>query len=210
MTKKWLLQYVLSFFILTLTVSLFAEDVGVYGETYPILEEDFLQFIQKRIQIMQENGNWKKIQNQVQQKVKDHADRPILLSNITKATKKREWLFDPSITLSHDLKDHEGRVFAKQGTTFNPLKMVSLRNALIFFDGDDDKEVSWVKRKIAMFQSKTKLILVNGSISDSEKTFKQKIYFDQEGRLTQHFNIEHTPALVYQKDLLLKIEEFVI
>ena len=196
-------------FVLTLLMSaiLHAKDIGFFGETYPILEEDFLQFIQKRIQTMQENGEWKKIQNQMQERVKSHADRPEVLKDITKATVKKEWSFDPSITLSHDLKDHEGRIFAKSGTTFNPLNMVPLRNALLFINSDDEKQVQWAQLKNRQLNNQTKIILVKGSIINTEKLFHQKIYFDQEGRLTYHFHIEHAPAIVTQEGLLLKIVE---
>lgn len=200
----------LIFLILMPTCALFAKEVGTFGETYPILEEDLLQFIQKRISKMQENGEWREVQNQMQQKAKNKADRPKSISNITKSTMKREWLFDPTITLSHDLKDHEGRVFARKGTTFNPLKIVSLKNTLIFFDGDDEMQVEWVKKKVAEFKSKTKLILIHGSVIDSEKTFHQKIYFDQEGKLTRYFYIEHVPTIVTQNDLKLKVMEDVL
>lgn len=196
--------------MLCLTSTLYAKEVGVFGETYPILEEDFLQFIQKRLKTMKENGEWKKIQDQMQTRATSHADRPTALEKITKATVNKEWVVDPSISLSHDLKDHQGRVFAKAGTTFNPLTMVSLKNALLFIDADDEKQVEWAKLKIREFDNHTKIILVKGFISHTEKIFHQRIYFDQQGQLTQHFHIEHVPAMVIQKDLQLKVLEDVV
>ena len=154
---------------------------------------------------MQENGEWKKIQNQMQERAKTHADRPQELKQIIKATTRKEWLFDPSITLSHDLQDHEGRVFAKSGTTFNPLSIVPLRNVLLFIDSDDEKQMQWAQLKNREFNNQTKIILVKGSIINTEKSFHQKIYFDQEGRLTHHFHIEQVPAIVTQSTLQLKI-----
>lgn len=196
--------------MLCLTPTLYAKEVGVFGETYPILEEDFLQFIQKRLKTMQENGEWKKIQDQMQARATSRADRPNVLENITKATSKKQWYIDSSIKLSNDLKDHQGRIFAKTGTTFNPLSTVSLKNALLFIDADDEKQVEWAKRKIREFNHHTKIILVKGSISSTEKIFHQRIYFDQQGQLTKHFHIEHVPAKVLQKEMLLQVTEEVV
>jgi len=51
------------------------------------------------------------------------------------------------------------------------------------------------------------LVLVNGSVPDTEKTLRQIIYFDQAGKLASHFYIEHVPAIITQEGKQLKISE---
>lgn len=185
----------------------YAENLGVIGQVYPIAEKDFLDFIKERIITMQNNGEWKKLQDQFKDNVKKHADRPTPLINITHATETRSWVYDPSITIPYDLTDAEGRIIAKAGTTINPLSIVSMHNAWIFLDGDDEKQVTWVKQINKKLLGKTKLILVNGSVADNEKYFSKAIYFDQEGKLVTKFSIKHVPALVQQDGMTLKISE---
>src|SRR5579862_1512029 len=120
--------------LLIFVVKSYATNLGVVGQIYPIMEEDFLIFIQNKIALMQKNGEWNKLQNQFAENVKKHADRPLPLHSITHATQRKVWDFDPSITLPHDLRDAEGRVIAYSDTTVNPLTFITLHNVLLFFD----------------------------------------------------------------------------
>jgi conjugal transfer pilus assembly protein TraW len=190
--------------------SLYAKDLGVIGKVYPIEETDLLEFIKIKIELMQKNGNWEKIQNEWKQRVADHIDRPVSVDSITKTTTAKTWSYDPSIIVPYDLKDADGNIFAKAGTSINPLSIRSLHTALVFYDGDDSDQVKWAKKINQKYMGKTKLILVRGSISQQEKIFHQPIYFDQQGKLTTHFIITHVPALVFQEGLHLQIMEVVI
>jgi conjugal transfer pilus assembly protein TraW len=186
-----------------------AKDLGTVGQTYSIIEEDFLVFIQNRIKLMQQNGEWQRLQNQFSEDVAKHADRPHALDRIGNTTHDRTWYFDPSITIPYDLTDQGGRIFAKSGTTINPLKFISLHKALLFFDGDNAKHIEWAKKIDLELKGKIKIILVRGSIIENEKRFSKPIYFDQEGRLTTRFQISHVPALVRQEGEKLIISEIV-
>lgn len=182
-------------------------NLGVIGETYSILEDDLLLFIQKRVQAMQQNGDWQRMQDKWKKQVSDHTDRPIPLANIHRTASPKTWDYDPSIVVPYDLKDQYGNVFAKAGTRVNPLSYITLHTALIFYNADDLEQVTWVKKINKQYAGKTKLILVSGSISEQEKIFHQPIYFDQQGKLTTTFHISQVPALVYQDGLRLKIAE---
>jgi conjugal transfer pilus assembly protein TraW len=195
--------------VMIFTQTIQAKNLGTVGQTYPISEEDFLSFIQSRVKVMQQNGEWQKLQNQFRDNVAKHADRPHSLDQISDSTQTRIWHFDPSITISHDLTDQNGRIFAKAGTTVNPLKFISLQKALIFFDGDNVKQIEWVKKLDLKLAGKTKLILIRGSVLENEKRFSKPIYFDQESRLTARFQITHVPAVVQQDGINLKISEVV-
>jgi conjugal transfer pilus assembly protein TraW len=184
-----------------------AEVIGTYGDVYPIAEQDFLEFIQHRLATMQKTGQIAQLQKQLQTRGQQQAERPTPVSNITCTVNPKSWLFDPSITLPHDLKDANGRVFAKQGTRFNPLEQVHLSKTLLFYDADDPKQVKWAQTISQKLENKTKLILVKGSIAIEAQRFDRPAYFDQEGRLTARFIIQHTPAIVSQEGLRLRIQE---
>jgi conjugal transfer pilus assembly protein TraW len=182
----------------------------VVGQIYPIQEEDLFNFILHRIQAMQQTGDWQKLENQFRTNVANHADRPSPLTFLSKAVEAKSWNYDPSILVPYDLKDMKGRIFAKAGTTVNPLQFITIHKTLIFFDGDDKDQVNWVAKLNEKLLGKTKLILVNGSVSEQIKLFHQPIYFDQMGRLASKFHLQHVPAVVKQEDKHLKISEIVI
>jgi len=184
-----------------------ATEVGTYGETYPIMEQDFLSFIQERLAKMQASGELKKWQEKAQARTRELVDRPHPVQNLSVTTEPRSWLWDPSITLPHDLSDAYGQVFAKKGSTWNPLNQVSLRKTLVFYDADDQEQVKWAQAIDKKLAGKTKLVLVKGSVGQEAKRFDKPIFFDQEGRLVARFKIQHTPALVSQEGLKLRIQE---
>jgi conjugal transfer pilus assembly protein TraW len=133
----------------------------------------------------------------------------LAVSNIRKTITAKSWKYDPSISVPYDLKDSEGNVFATAGTRVNPLSFRSLHTALVFYDADDSEQIDWVKRINKKYFGKTKLILVNGSVTQQEKIFHQPIYFDQQGKLTTTFNITQVPAVVYQDGMELVIAEVI-
>lgn len=187
-----------------------AEVIGHFGDEYPIKEQDFLEFIMQRLKTMEKNGELAQFNKTLTERVQEGVNRPTPVEGITRAVENKTWFFDPSITAAQDFADHQGRVFIQKGTVLNPLSQVSLSRALVFFDGDDEAQVAWAKKMDTVREGKIQLILVKGAIGPLNQHFNKAIYFDQEGRLTTRFQITHTPALVTQEGLRLKIEEFTL
>lgn len=199
--------YVSFCILMMLTSATQAKDLGVMGDVYTIREMDLLSLIQSRVVSLQQSGQWQAIETDMQQRAMRYRDRPTAVPGLTKATETKSWLFDPSITLGRDVTAPDGTRIVRAGTRVNPLTKISLSKALIFFDGDDEDQVKWVLKQVKAQQRPAKLILVQGSLLQQEKTFHQPIYFDQSGRLTKHFAIQHVPAIVSQQGLQLRIME---
>ncbi len=211
MSAEKMIIHLSSIFILILCVfitkTIYAYDLGVIGETYPILEMDFLDFIQSCIEEIQKNGQWQALQRHATQAAISYRDRPPQVADITRASVTKIWKYDPSITLDHDVISPDGKLIAVKGTRINPLNFIALTKPLIFYNGDDEDQVKWVLEQDRKLNGKDKLILVNGSVLNQEKKFKKPIYFDQSGKLTSRFGITHVPAKVEQDGLVLQISE---
>lgn len=195
-----------------------ARSLGVHGVIYPIEETDPIALIQQKLKIMEENGELKQRNLELQKKARASVERPKPVEGITKATKNHVFYYDPTYMVKEDLYDHQGKIFAKKGTRLNPLKTVSLSTNLIFFDGDDEDQRTWVKDRLAahldaQLSSKDtqrkpiKLILVKGAPLELAEELEIPVYFDQSGILTKKLGIKHVPTLVSQEELQLKIEE---
>lgn len=196
--------------LMLFSASLIAKnEVMVLGKTYLILEEDLLDVIKTRVVEMQKNGMWQQIQKKTLQIVKKKILRPERVLGITRSTVDRTWHYNPSLRVPYDLSDIEGHIFAKAGESVNPLNYVSLKNALIFFDSDDEQQVNFIKKLSEGDDQNAKFILVNGDIQKTSNSLKRPIYYDQKGLLTTKFNIKHVPAIVRQEALHLTITEVV-
>ena len=104
-------------------------------------------------------------------------------------------------------KDNEGRVFARQGEVMNPLQYVPFNQTLYFINGDDPAQVAWMKRQTPP-TLESKIILVQGSIPEMQKSLDSRVYFDQNGVLCQRLGIDQVPARVsaVPGDRFLKVE----
>jgi conjugal transfer pilus assembly protein TraW len=116
-----------------------------------------------------------------------------------------------------DITDHRGQLIHAKGTKINPLETVSLSQDLIFFDGDDEEQVAWVKGKMSIdgpqdssSSKQYKVILVKGPPLSLSEEWGLPIFFDQGGVLTKKLGITHVPALVSQEGLHLRIEEIAL
>lgn len=206
--RPGLITWLLLIFTVTSSVGL-AKNLGKIGQVYPIKEMDMVDFIHLRLKQMEQSGELAKINQRMLNQTKQRADRPLPVPDITPTKKYRTWLIDPSITFDQDIKDVEGKLIVTAGTVINPLTRIAFKKALIFYDGDHKKQVAWALKKDQALQGNNKMILVNGSVSAQSNILKKRIYFDQHGRLTTKFKIQHTPAIVTQAGLKLKVEELV-
>lgn len=182
-----------------------AADLGVFGKTFVISEMDFMEYLHKKMNTMQKNGEWTKVENQFKKRVKSHINRPTPLY-LPRASEDRTWDFNPSVTVPYDVTNAQGEIIVAKGTVVNPLERVGLSSTLIFFNGDDKEQVEWVIQEQKR-HSKVKLILTSGSIKDTVNQLKQAVYFDLNGFLCGKFQITHLPARVAQAGNRLQINE---
>lgn len=187
-------------------VPLCAKDLGTYGEMFPILETNLVEVIKSKLAKLEQEGSLKAYQAQVQSKVESKLKRPTAVLSVTHTIKPKTFTFNPSITVTSDLKDHKGQLFHKKGEVVNPLHYRAMTKPLLFIDGDESKHIDW-----ALFTLKkhplAKIILVKGEPIRLMEELGITIYFDQFGKITQKLGISQVPAIVTQDNNLLKIEE---
>lgn len=175
-----------------------AKDFGTQGHVFTIIEEDFLEVINARLQKI----DWDEFNKNTQNKTKKYVERPTSVTGVSKAKKSKEFFYDPTYVLDQDIRDHNNQLMHSAGTKVNPLEFVPLKEALLFIDGDDDSQVKFALKQQA------KIILVKGSPLKLQRKEKVWIYFDQGGILTSKLGITQVPALVTQEGLQLKIKIF--
>ena len=95
-------------------------------------------------------------------------------------------------------------MFYKKGTKVNPLDYNFFHNSWIFIDGNDPKQVDWLKEDQL---DGNKLILINGSPIKLSEQLEMPVFFDQLGVITTKLNINAVPAIVTRSKDKLKIEE---
>lgn len=206
-----LIKILICFFIFfNFSNLLFAKDLGVRGPVYEIAEENLLLVIQRKFQEMQQNDQWAKIQQSIQDKAAEQIKAPEAVKGLTSAKQSRRWSYDPTWTLSQPIYDLKGRLIAKEGQKINPLDFIPLTEILVFIDATIEKEIQYLERMLFSEEKEVKVIFVNGSVADCVKRLNSPIYFDQKGQITTRWGIKHTPAIVRQQGKVLALEEIAL
>ncbi|WP_347340897.1 type-F conjugative transfer system protein TraW [Sphingomonas lacusdianchii] len=190
---------------LSMSSGTLAKDHGVSGETFPIIEPDLMATIEARLQKLQATGGIDRMNAEFARRAEARVRRPKPVDGITPAVQMREWAYDPTIVIEHDVSDQKGNLIARRGQTVNPLDFVTMHQALVFIDGDDKAQMAWATERYS--DLKAKIILVSGSPIEEMTARKRRFYFDQEGRLTGKFGIQHTPAVAVQQGNIVKLTE---
>ncbi|MFQ1018103.1 type-F conjugative transfer system protein TraW [Gilliamella sp. BG7] len=194
-------------FIVIYSMNVTAKDLGVFGELFPVKENNLVEVIKHRLTEMEQDGSLDAINKEMQQKAKDRLNRPVSVLT-SKVDKTNERFFDPTVTLSKDLKDDKGTVFARKGTKINPLDFISFKMKLYFIDSDDALQLQWLSKQDLGLRDK--IILTNGSPFEVEKKLKKKVFFDQNGQLIERLKITAVPSVVYRSGDQLLIKEISI
>lgn len=180
-----------------------AADLGVWGETSQIIEEDFEEHIIKKLQELGAD-KLRSHQEFIKDKIVANVKRPKSVPNITNATKNTSRLYDPSFTLTEDIFGDKNQLLISAGTRINPIEKRSFDEIWIFIDGNDDLQVEFAKNY--SFQkniNNKKIILLSGAPgSQKDGTF---FYFDQLGEISKKLNITKVPTIVRQSPDVLQI-----
>ncbi len=172
-------------------------DLGTFGTTFSIEEEDLILVLQERLSRVEQDP--KKKQEMMNQFVEAiHAPKG---RELPKALTPRIFFFDPTIVVKEEIKDSQGKTLVPKGTRVNPLEKTPLLEELLFIDGKDSAQVAWAKSQ------QGKWILTSGRPIELEDHENRPIYFDQAGYLTKKLEIQALPARVTQEHNRLRIEE---
>lgn len=181
-----------------------AQNLGNYGEVFPIIEQDIRQVIMKKLQQMERSGELKRRRQELVARVETHVRRPKPL-NLTTTNYPRVFEIDPSIVVNQNLYAPDGMLIAKAGMHLNPFERISFSKILFFFNADDHKQVSWVKNHYKKYDH-VKFILTGGDVKVASNVLGS-IYFDLEGRLSSYFHLKHVPSIVRQKGQVWSVQE---
>jgi conjugal transfer pilus assembly protein TraW len=185
-----------------------AKDYGQAAQAFPVIEPDLLSTIENRLRRAEASGELARTNEMFAKRVEAKVRRPTPVAGLSPATETRDWTYDPTVQLEHDIRDQKGNLIGRAGQRINPLDFVAIKQALVFVDGDDANQIAWATSRYTDLNAK--IIFVSGSPIEEMTNRKRRFYFDQEGKLTSRFGIEHTPAVVQQNGRVMRVSEQVL
>jgi len=193
--------------MLALSLPARAEDLGVIGPTYDIIERDLIEVIQDKFRRMEKTGELSKLQEGYKNQVIGAIEHPRAVRGIRATETARTFYIDPTWTLDRNVVDEKGRVLFQAGTKVNPFDYDKMSKALLFFDARSKEQVAFAKRFMAESRMLVKPILVGGEPLKLMREWKREVFYDQGGALTRRFSITQSPAVVSQEGKRLRVDE---
>ena len=185
-----------------------AKDLGAHGPVFEIIEPSLLDSIKARLRDMEATGELDRMQQDMQDTTRAYVNRPRPVEGVGKAETYATWDVDLSITLSEDLADHNGQVFARAGTVVNPMAYSRFNKRIVLLDGDDADQVAFALADGDELD--TLLVLVNGDPLGLMREHGRRFYFDQDAVLVERFGIQNVPAVVQRADPVMQVEEIAL
>jgi len=184
-----------------------AEELGVVGPTYDIAEPDLLEVIQSRLGRMEKSGELARKQGEYRDRVVGAIEKPKPVPGLKATAAKRTYFIDPTWTLDRDIRGADGALLFARGLKVNPLDHVSLREKLVFFDGRDRRQVTFVRQLLRNQDRAVKPILVAGEPLNLMRDWKRQVFYDLGGTLVRRLGIHQVPAVVTQDGKRLRVDE---
>jgi conjugal transfer pilus assembly protein TraW len=190
-----------------IATSAVAEDLGVVGPTYSIIERDALEMITSKLKKMEQSGELAQYQEDYKNKVVSSIEHPRPLAGLKATETAATHYYDPTIVTQKDIADATGKVLYPRGTQVNPLDYIGWNTYLLFVDGRDEKQLEFSKKIVSTSDRPVKVVLVAGEPMALMRKWKSSVYFDQGGKLIKRFSIAQVPAIVRQEGKRLRIDE---
>ena len=185
-----------------------AKDLGVRGETWPIAEPDLLAQIEARLNEMDRSGELARLQGEARARARASVQEPQPVSGIAPARRERTRLFDPSITVERDIRAADGTLIAAAGTRIDPFAHGTFAGRVLFIDGRRDAEIAWALELAGGGDRPSKIVLLAGRPLELARRHGRPFFFDQGGRIARRLGLAFTPALVRRDGAHLRITEF--
>lgn len=180
---------------LSLSLKAKATDLGVYGETAPIKEDDLQEHIINKLKSLDQE-KLREYQESITNQTVQNIKRPKPVKGISKAREYSQRFFDPTFTLNEDIYSEPGKLLYAKGTKLNPLDYKAFDEIWILIDGEDSAQVNFAKKYNNWENRYKKVILVNGKPGKQEDG--SFFYFDQAGEISGKLNITKLPSVISQ------------
>jgi conjugal transfer pilus assembly protein TraW len=181
----------------------FAAVRPVLGALYPIEEPDALSEIEDRAAKV----DWAKHLGPAAVAARVRAYRPPNLEKLPRARADRDRFVDMSYTNERDIPDGKGGILYPKGFRFNPLDYLTVSSVFAVLDGNDPRQIQWLKRQPWFDDPRLKILLTDGDHTATAEAVGRHVYY-LTTPVAQRMQLVAVPSLVNQEGHRLRVREF--
>jgi conjugal transfer pilus assembly protein TraW len=189
---------------ISLHVESFAKDLGKYGTTYPIIEEDAIAQMKKAIATY----DWEKFKKKQREKIKNF--KPKDLVDLPTVQEDKVFTVDMTGSIKEDIIGRDGVVIYPKGYRYNPMEYVFMRRILVFINGKDEKQIQWYKKSPYPGDMRTMLLITDGSYLDVRKKLNTLSVYYANKEIIDRMGIKAVPSVAVQKGTELEVRQYAL
>jgi len=202
------MRKIITFITIILTISMhgetLAKDLGKYGATYPIIEEDAIAQLKKAIA----KYDWEKFKIKQKEKIKNF--KPKDLVDLPVAKEDKVFKVDMTGAIKEDIIGRDGEVIYPKGYRYNPMEYVFMRRIIVFINGKDEKQIEWYKKSPYPADMRTMLLITDGSYLDVRKKLNTLTVYYANKEIIERMGIKAVPSVAVQKGTELEVQEYAL
>ncbi|MDD2900322.1 MAG: hypothetical protein PHI31_16630 [Desulfuromonadaceae bacterium] len=179
-----------------------AKELGTFGMTYRIAEQDALAEIEERAKQV----DWHKVLDK--RKVENFQGPPDRV-RLPRAKRNRSFPVDMTYTTEIDVPDGKGGILYPKGYTFNPLDYVTYPKTLVVIDGTDPEQVKWFAASEYDKRLDVTLLLTGGSFGAVSKRISRPLFY-ADRKIVERFKLKAVPSVVRQKGRMMEVLEIFV
>ena len=189
---------------ISMSAEIWAKDLGKYGATYPVIEEDAIAQLKKAIA----GYDWVKFTNKQKEKIRNF--KPKDLMDLPVAKENKVFNVDMTGTIKEDIIGRDGEVIYPKGYKYNPMEYVFMRRIIVFINGRDEKQIEWYKQSPYPVDMRTMLLITDGSYLDVRKKLKTLTVYYANREIIERMGIKALPSVAVQKGTQLEVREYAL
>lgn len=176
-----------------------AKNIGTFGMTYRIVEQDALVEIEDRARQV----DWSKVFDK--RKIVNYQGPPDRI-HLPRTKRNRSFQVDMSYTTKIDVPDGKGGILYPMGYTFNPLDYVAYPKTLVVINGTDSEQVKWFAASEYDKRLDVMLLLTEGSFGAVSKKISRPLFYSDR-KMIERFKLQAVPSVIRQKGRVMEITE---
>ncbi len=176
------------------------------GETYEFKEKDMIEEIKNNIENnrTQIEAKLEEYKKTTKEKVNNY--KPADLKMLTPAIRNNTFYPDMTYTNPDNIYDNKGNIIYPKGFKFNPLDYQTIPYQMIVINGNLEDEIEWLIKNNYKDNIKYMILLSDGNYKEVGEKLNQPVFYAMP-KITEKFNIEHTPSIITQIGNKMEVKE---
>ncbi len=176
------------------------------GETFEFKEKDMIEEIKNNIENnrTQIEAKLEEYKKTTKEKVNNY--KPADLKMLTPAIRNNTFYPDMTYTNPDNIYDNKGNIIYPKGFKFNPLDYQTIPYQMIVINGNLEDEIEWLIKNNYKDNIKYMILLSDGNYKEVGEKLNQPVFYAMP-KITEKFNIEHTPSIITQIGNKMEVKE---